>query len=276
MFFLNKQSRSFIAAATLAFVCTLSFPSQANNKWWNGSFWVWDVTTTLNLTSNFSGVVRMLADNSTLNMNGFDITGPGNNIGISVVGYDYVTINGDGGEVTNITTGIYVVGSDYCTMDEVSVDAFNIGIQVQDSYNPVIQDCEGYADTYMAAYIADASHQARIFDNYFHNCGRSGVWVEYSNYASVNRNKLMGNYFDGITTYQTTGSFMDSDTCLLNGYGLANNYRHGIGLFNSTSPTVWGCRLLQNSCYGIYQQSSTGITLSSNYFYANGCGDKNF
>lgn len=242
----------------------------ANSFWHNGEFWVWDIDQNTSMGGDWSGVIRIMADNVKLNMNGYYVNGPNTNICILVSDRSGVRIYD--GYINNCNTGIYFESGEKDTVQNVYTDCTSWGIRCDYTDKVLIEDCYGTTDAYDGILLI-SSESPEIYYATYTDCGRSGIWLDGCWCPVAGSSTLNLNAFDGITLNYTYGAFISSNTTNVNGEGLN---RHGVGLFNSSYPYIISNNSNFNACYGYYQTSCSNITSGNNSASNNACGSSNF
>jgi parallel beta-helix repeat protein len=254
--------------------------SHANSVWYNGQFYVWDIDQTTYMGSDWTGVVRIMADDINFYMDGHQICGPGTNIGLVISGRDNVNIYGgdeydayaDTGVIYNCNTGVYCENSSNIEIESISFDCISWGVRADYSEFVTTKACMG--TTNYDGILCYYTDRFSCFSNNFYNCSRSGLWSTGSYYSLVYSNTFNANDADGITLYDVDNCELINNHTDWNGYGGQN--RNGTSYFISTAISTRNCYSNYNSNWGYYQEGTPNIGYALLAGVGNGSGLKNF
>src|ERR1044072_55564 len=149
-----------------------------------------NVKLTSNLICKSDGLI-VGANNTTIDMNGFSIKGPGpdsNKVGIMIGGQHNVTVSGNG-IITGFQSGIYLSGS---------TDVFAHDINTNDN---------------KVAFYVTGGDNAEITNNMI-NHNTIGVALHSSDSADIKYNQLSQNRLSGVTLINTANSLINGNNIL--------------------------------------------------------------
>jgi hypothetical protein len=201
----------------------------------------------VNLTSNLdcSGDGLIVGGpNTVINMNGFSITGPGqesSKVGIMVPNVDNVVVNGPG-SLSNFQAGVLLTGANGFKIDSVILSNNQIGTFMTGAENAQIQ-------------------QNIVQDNSI------GVASHSSRGAAIDSNLMSGNVLAGITLVNTQQSNV--------GMNIIHGSQNGAFLDGqSTQNTIADNNVLQNA---IDLNNANGLptNINTNQFTENNCETSN-
>jgi parallel beta-helix repeat protein len=205
------------------------------------------VTGVVNLTANLNcsgdGII-VGGPNTVINMNGFSITGPGQDsskVGIMVSNVDNVVVNGPG-TISNFQAGVLLTGSNGLKLDSTILENNQIAVSMTGADNAEVQ-------------------QNMIKNNYL------GIASHSNSGSKITSNLISGNQLAGITFVNTKSSSMDM------------NNIHGSqdGVFvdeQSSDNTINANSVLQNAV-DINNANGLPLNINSNQYAENNCGVSN-
>jgi parallel beta-helix repeat protein len=205
------------------------------------------VTGVVNLTANLNcsgdGII-VGGPNTVINMNGFSITGPGQDSskgGIMVSNVDNVVVNGPG-TISNFQAGVLLTGSNGFKLDSTILENNQIAVSMTGADNAEVQ-------------------QNMIKNNYL------GIASHSNSGSKITSNLISGNQLAGITFVNTKSSSMDMN----------NIHRSQDGVFldeQSSDNTINANSVLQNAV-DINNANGLPLNINSNQYDENNCGVSN-
>jgi parallel beta-helix repeat protein len=205
------------------------------------------VTGVVNLTANLNcsgdGII-VGGPNTVINMNGFSITGPGQDSskgGIMVSNVDNVVVNGPG-TISNFQAGVLLTGSNGFKLDSTILENNQIAVSMTGADNAEVQ-------------------QNMIKNNYL------GIASHSNSGSKITSNLISGNQLAGITFVNTKSSSMDMN----------NIHRSQDGVFldeQSSDNTINANSVLQNAV-DINNANGLPLNINSNQYAENNCGVSN-
>ena len=201
------------------------------------------VNLTANLNCSGDGII-VGGPNTVINMNGFSITGPGQDsskVGIMVPNVDNVVVNGPG-TISNFQAGVLLTGSNEFKLDSTILENNQIAVSMTGADNAEVQ-------------------QNMIKNNHL------GIASHSNSESKITSNLISGNQLAGITFVNTKSSSMD------------RNNIHGSqdGVFldeQSSDNTINANNVLQNAV-DINNANGLPLNINSNQYAENNCGVSN-
>ena len=201
------------------------------------------VNLTANLNCSGDGII-VGGPNTVINMNGFSITGPGQDsskVGIMVSNVDNVVVNGPG-TISNFQAGVLLTGSNGFKLDSTILENNQIAVSMTGADNAEVQ-------------------QNMIKNNHL------GIALHSNSESKITSNLISGNQLAGITFVNTKSSSMDM------------NNIHGSqdGMFldeQSSDNTINANNVLQNAV-DINNANGLPLNINSNQYAENNCGVSN-
>jgi parallel beta-helix repeat protein len=207
---------------------------------------IWKNTT---LTQNIYDNVEIMADNITLDLNGYVVHGSDSGIGILIKHKCNVTVKD--GLVENFDEGIRIDTSSYCTISSVDVSECRDGIY----YAGSPEESHVYFDYCSASYCSGMgfalrrANSARLYDCFAWDIERDGL-DENDSYDTWNR------YF-WASECTLNGLEVDGGTLHWSTYcNVSCNYRDGIDFENTTGNWLAYSDMNNNGRYGLYFHNS--------------------
>jgi parallel beta-helix repeat protein len=197
------------------------------------------VKLTSNLICKSDGLI-VGANNTTIDMNGFSLKGPGpdsNKVGIMIAGQHNVTISGNG-IITGFQSGVYLSGSNDIFAHDINTN-----------YNKV------------AFYITGAQNSEITNNMISHNT--IGIALHSSNSADIKYNQMSQNRLSGVTLINTGNS-------LINGNNILNT-TNGIFLDTQSSLNYVDFNNVFNNLLDINNANNLPININDNYYTNNNC-----
>ena len=198
-----------------------------------------NVRLTSNLVCKSDGLI-VGANNTTIDMNGFSIKGPGpdsNKVGIMVGGQHNVTVSGNG-IITGFQSGMYLSGS---------TDVFAHDINTNDN---------------KVAFYVTGGENAEITNNMI-NHNTIGIALHSSDSADIKYNQLSQNRLSGVTLINTANS-------LINGNNILNT-TNGIFLDTQSSLNHIDFNNVFNNVLDINNADNLPININNNDYANNNC-----
>ncbi len=180
------------------------------------------------------------ANNTTIDMNGFSLKGPGQNsnkVGIMVAGQHNVTISGNG-IITGFQSGIYSSGSNDVFAHDVNTNNNKVAFYITGTQNSEIT-------------------------NNMINHNTIGVALHSSNGADIKYNQLSQNRLSGVTLINTANS-------LINGNNILNT-TNGIFLDTQSSLNYVDFNNVFNNILDINNANNLPININNNHYTNNNC-----
>ena len=229
----------------------------------------------------------ILADNVTLDMNGFNITGDdgSQDYGVYVNGYNETTIkngeiydfdvgiyllNNKNNNITNVTAnsmaygwygvGIYLVSSSNNTLTSITTDSNTVGVNLGSSLNNILTNINAASNSVYGVYFYLGSNNNLTNSNV--NLNEYGIYFDSSSNNTLTNITANSNLQDGI-------SFDSSSNNILTTISIDLNINEGINLASSSNNILTDIITTSNS-EGIYMSSDsnnntlTNITAESN------------
>jgi parallel beta-helix repeat protein len=205
------------------------------------------VSGVVNLTSNLNcsgdGLI-VGGPNTVINMNGFSITGPGQDsskVGIMVSNVDNVVVNGPG-TISNFQAGVLLTGSNGFKLDSTILENNQIAVSMTGADNAEVQ-------------------QNMIKNNHL------GIASHSNSGSKITSNLISGNQLAGITFVNTKSSNMDMN--------IIHGSQDGVFLDEQSSDnTINANNALQNAV-DINNANGLPLNINSNQYAENNCGVSN-
>jgi parallel beta-helix repeat protein len=205
------------------------------------------VSGVVNLTANLNcsgDAIIVVGPNTVINMNGFSITGPGQDsskVGIMVSKVDNVVVNGPG-TISNFQTGVLLTGSNGFKLDSTILENNQIAVSMTGADNAEVQ-------------------QNMIKNNHL------GIASHSNSGSKITSNLISGNQLAGITFVNTKSSSMDMN--------IIHGSQDGVFLDEQSSDnTINANNALQNAV-DINNANGLPLNINSNQYTENNCGISN-
>ena len=201
------------------------------------------VNLTANLNCSGDGII-VGGPNTVINMNGFSITGPGQDsskVGIMVSNVDNVVVNGPG-TISNFQAGVLLTGSNGFKLDSTILEINQIAVSMTGADNAEVQ-------------------QNMIKNNHL------GIASHSNSGSKIASNLISGNQLAGITFVNTKSSSMDMNNI--------HGSQDGVFLDEQSSDnTINANNVLQNAV-DINNANGLPLNINSNQYAENNCGVSN-
>ena len=201
------------------------------------------VNLTANLNCSGDGII-VGGPNTVINMNGFSITGPGQDsskVGIMVSNVDNVVVNGPG-TINNFQAGVLLTGSNGFKLDSTILENNQIAMFMTGADNAEVQ-------------------QNMIKNNHL------GIASHSNSGSKITSNLMSGNQLAGITFVNTKSSSMDMNNI--------HGSQDGVFLDEQSSDnTINANNVLQNAV-DINNANGLPLNINSNQYTENNCGVSN-
>ena len=201
------------------------------------------VNLTANLNCSGDGII-VGGPNTVINMNGFSITGPGQDsskVGIMVSNVDNVVVNGPG-TISNFQAGVLLTGSNEFKLDSTILENNQIAVSMTGADNAEVQ-------------------QNMIKNNHL------GIASHSNSESKITSNLISGNQLAGITFVNTKSSSMDMNNI--------HGSQDGVFLDEQSSDnTINANNVLQNAI-DINNANGLPLNINSNQYAENNCGVSN-
>ena len=201
------------------------------------------VNLTANLNCSGDGII-VGGPNTVINMNGFSITGPGQDsskVGIMVSNVDNVVVNGPG-TISNFQAAVLLSGSNGFRLDSTVLENNQIAMFMTGADNADVQ-------------------QNMIKDN------NIGIASHSNSDSKISSNLMSGNQLAGITFVNTKSSSMDMNNI--------HGSQDGVFLDEQSSDnTINANNVLQNTV-DINNANGLPLNINSNQYNENNCGISN-
>ena len=201
------------------------------------------VNLTANLNCSGDGII-VGGPNTVINMNGFSITGPGQDsskVGIMVSNVDNVVVNGPG-TISNFQAAILLSGSNGFKLDSTILENNQIAMFMTGADNAEVQ-------------------QNMIKDNHL------GIASHSNSGSKITSNLMSSNQLAGITFVNTKSSSMDMNNI--------HGSQDGVFLDEQSSDnTINANNVLQNAI-DINNANGLPLNINSNQYAENNCGVSN-
>ena len=201
------------------------------------------VNLTANLNCSGDGII-VGGPNTVINMNGFSITGPGQDsskVGIMVSNVDNVVVNGPG-TISNFQAGVLLTGSNGFKLDSTILENNQIAVSMTGADNAEVQ-------------------QNMIKNNHL------GIASHSNSESKIASNLISGNQLAGITFVNTKSSSMDMNNI--------HGSQDGVFLDEQSSDnTINANNVLQNAV-DINNANGLPLNINSNQYAENNCGVSN-
>ena len=192
-----------------------------------------------NLICKSDGLI-VRANDTTIDMNGFSLKGPGlnsNKVGIMIAGQYNVTISGNG-IISGFQSGIYLSGSNDVFAHEINVN-----------------------NNKVAFYITGAQN-SEITNNMINN-NTIGVALHSSDGADIKYNQLSKNRLSGVTLINTENTFINGNNIL--------NTTNGIFIDTQSSLNYVDFNNVFNNVLDINNANNLPININNNHYANNNC-----
>ena len=201
------------------------------------------VNLTANLNCSGDGII-VGGPNTVINMNGFSITGPGQDsskVGIMVSNVDNVVVNGPG-TISNFQAAVLLSGSNGFKLDSTILENNQIAMSMTGADNADVQ-------------------QNMIKNNHL------GIASHSNSDSKITSNLMSGNQLAGITFVNTKSSSMDMNNI--------HGSQDGVFLDEQSSDnTINANNVLQNAI-DINNANGLPLNINSNQYAENNCGVSN-
>jgi parallel beta-helix repeat protein len=205
------------------------------------------VSGVVNLTSNLNcsgdGLI-VGGPNTVINMNGFSITGPGQDsskVGIMVSKVDNVVVNGPG-TISNFQAGVLLTGSKGFKLDSTILENNQIAVSMT------------------GVDIAEVQ-QNMIKNNHL------GIASHSSSGSKITSNLISGNQLAGITFVNTKSSSMDMNN--------VHGSQDGVFLDEQSSDNTLNANNVLKNGVDINNANGLPLNINSNQYAENNCGVSN-
>lgn len=223
---------------------------------------VWYIYNNTTLSSNYTGQIQIMADNVTLNLNGYNVSSSGANWSI-YTDKDNVLIRSNGyGLVSGSNYPIILDQCDNSDVWYINANGAYKGILLSNCTNSSVQWCNAVGQAYYGIAIENGSYNSATYCS-ANNCGMIGMDLPYGAhnsfyYCDANSNGLYG--FRAVYTTWFTISDCNAD---YNGdFGYELLYSHGGLTYSGAHYNDIG---FNNCLGGTSFTSTTGLTASNNY-----------
>jgi parallel beta-helix repeat protein len=201
------------------------------------------VNLTANLNCSGDGII-VVGPNTVINMNGFSITGPGQDsskVGILVSNVDNVVVNGPG-TISNFQAGVLLTGSNGFKLYSTILENNQIAVSMTGADNAEVQ-------------------QNMIKNNHL------GIASHSNSESKITSNLISGNQLAGVTFVNTKSSSMDMNNI--------HGSQDGVFLDEQSSDnTINANNVLQNAV-DINNANGLPLNINSNQYAENNCGISN-
>ena len=205
------------------------------------------VTGVVNLTANLNcsgdGII-VGGPNTVINVNGFSITGPGQDsskVGIMVSNVDNVVVNGPG-TISNFQAGVLLTGSNGFKLDSTILENNQIAVSMTGADNAEVQ-------------------QNMIKNNHL------GIASHSNSGSKITSNLISGNQLAGITFVNTRSSSMDMNNI--------HGSQDGVFLDEQSSDNTINANSVLQNAIDINNANGLPLNINSNQYAENNCGVSN-
>ena len=201
------------------------------------------VNLTANLNCSGDGII-VGGPNTVINMNGFSITGPGQDsskVGIMVSNVDNVVVNGPG-TISNFQAGVLLTGSNGFKLDSTILENNQIAVSMTGADNAEVQ-------------------QNMIKNNHLGIASHSNIG------SKITSNLISGNQLAGITFVNTKSSSMDMNNI--------HGSQDGVFLDEQTSDNKINANSVLQNAVDINNANGLPLNINSNQYAENNCGVSN-
>lgn len=179
-------------------------------------------------------------DNTTINLNGYSIQGPGENsnkVGIPVPHANNVVINGPGA-ISNFQAGILITGSKNTEVNRVTFEGNKIAVFITNGSGTAIE--QNFIGPNTLGVASHSSSGLQIHANMMTGNNLAGVTFVNTSSSQVNANSIGGS---------RNGIFLDAQSAL-NTIGFNNVLKNDVDINNADGLplTINGNQLLKNNC----------------------------
>ena len=201
------------------------------------------VNLTANLNCSGDGLI-VGGPNTVINMNGFSITGPGQDsskVGIMVSNVDNVVVNGPG-TISNFQAGVLLTGSNEFKLDSTILEKNQIAVSMTGADNAEVQ-------------------QNMIKNNHL------GIASHSNSGSKITSNLISGNQLAGITFVNTKSSSMDMNNI--------HGSQDGVFLDEQSSDNTINANNVVQNAVDINNANGLPPNINSNQYAENNCGVSN-
>jgi len=199
-----------------------------------------NVTLTANLECTGDGLI-VGGDNTTINLNGYSINGPGDNsskVGISVPHSNNVVVQGTGA-IRNYQAGILISGSQNTEINRITFDGNKIAVFMTGSIGSTVE--QNFIDGNAIGVASHSSIGAQLHANMMTGNDLAGITLVNTDRSQIDANSIGGSrngiYLDSQSTKNTVlyNNVLKNDIDINNADGLPLN--------------INGNELLKNNCF---------------------------
>ena len=201
------------------------------------------VNLTANLNCSGDGLI-VGGPNTVINMNGFSITGPGQDsskVGIMVPNVDNVVVNGPG-SISNFQAGVLLTGSNGFKLDSTILENNQIAVSMTGADNAEVQ-------------------QNMIKNNHL------GIASHSNSGSKITSNLFSDNQLAGITFVNTKSSSMDMNNI--------HGSQDGVFLDEQSSDNIINANNVLQNAVDINNANGLPLNINSNQYAENNCGVSN-
>jgi hypothetical protein len=209
-------------------------------------------TLTANLVCKSNDGLIVGGDNTTINLNGYSITGPGvdsQKVGIAIPHSDNVVIEGSGG-IRSFQAGVLITGSDGTNIHRVTFEGNKIAVFMTGSNGSTIE--ENFIGPNTIGVASHSSIGSQIHANMMTGNNLAGVTMVNSNRTQIDANSIGGSRNGIFLDYQSNKNMVENNTALKNDIDINN--ADGLSLnINRNELLKNNCLVSQPSGYCIGQ-----------------------
>ena len=201
------------------------------------------VNLTANLNCSGDGII-VGGPNTVINVNGFSITGPGQDsfkVGIMVSNVDNVVVNGPG-TISNFQAGVLLTGSNGFKLDSTILENNQIAVSMTGADNAEVQ-------------------QNMIKNNHL------GIASHSNSGSKITSNLISGNQLAGITFVNTRSSSMDMNNI--------HGSQDGVFLDEQSSDNTINANSVLQNAIDINNANGLPLNINSNQYAENNSGVSN-
>ena len=199
-----------------------------------------NVTLTANLDCTGDGLI-VGGDNTTINLNGYAITGPGANsskVGIAVPHSNNVVLHGSGA-VRNFQAGILITGSENTEINRITFEKNKIAVFMTGSIGTTVE--QNFLGPNAIGVASHSSVGAQIHANMMTGNDLAGVTLVNTDKSQVDANSIGGSRNGIFLDAQSTKNTILYNNVLMNGVDLNN--ADGLAL------NINGNEFIKNNCF---------------------------
>lgn len=199
-----------------------------------------NVTLTANLVCTGDGLI-VGGDNTTINLNGYSITGPGENsskVGINIPHSNSVVISGSGA-IRNFQAGVFISGSENTNVHRVTFDGNKIAIFVSGSIGSTVE--QNFIGPNAIGVASHSSIEFQVHANMMTGNDLAGVTLVNTDKSQVDANSIGGSKNGIFLDAQSTRNTILYNNVLKNTVDINN--ADGLPL------NINGNELIKNNCF---------------------------